>query len=46
MVITANASKAYGVLILNMTHMETIKPISEIYHLDLNEGLYDGDDPK
>lgn len=38
-VINAKESKANGVLILNITHTEIAKPVSDIYHRDLNEGL-------
>ena len=37
---------AYGVFILNISHTERIAPIKEIYHLDLNTGLYDGSPEK
>ena len=37
---------AYGVLILNITHTAISAPAREIYHRDLNEGRYEGEDPK
>ncbi len=39
-------SKAYGVLIWNITHTEKTKPVSEIYHRDLKVGRYEGLEPK
>jgi len=29
-----------------MTHTAARKPISEIYHLERNDGRYEGDEPK
>jgi hypothetical protein len=36
--INAKDNKAKGVLILNITHTEIIKPVSEMYQRDLNDG--------
>ncbi len=41
-----SAERAYHGLILNITHTAVTKPMREIYHLDLNDGRYDGEDPK
>jgi len=30
----------------DITQMETINPINDKYHLDLKDGLYEGDEPK
>jgi len=44
--ITRMDARAYGGLILNITHIAIRNPSSEMYHFDLNEGRYEGEDPK
>ncbi len=39
-------ARAYGAFILNMAHIAIRNPSSERYHLDLNDGRYEGEDPK
>ena len=36
----------YAKLILNITQTAVKKPTNDTIHFDLNDGLYDGDEPK
>ncbi len=39
-------NKANDVLILNITHIETKNPTSEMYQRERKVGRYDGEEPK